>query len=715
MPLLNPHVEIEDLGGRRRRQTIHVAPVGYYDGGSLAYINDAWGDSGDGARPHIVTASKLMVSVGNDGMRRIPPTRELDRYTEIGAPYIKVGGDWTKVNLGQPTRSTNLLSWSTTNANVYISHGGHYIKLGILLKNGWQPVGDQFAFPVGLTGLTRTGDTFYRDGEPVLLLRKPVVYDLDDPKDTRPIAHEFVSVAGQPYILFTLPDLTGMVRPLVDPQFSSQPDAAAGKDTYIRSSAPFNARNYGTTVDLLDGSDEKALIEFDCSSIPATATIETGQAATISLYHSVQSSSVSFTLTFYSIASGNADWPEGTKANGTGVAGDCCWDYKDQAASPTAWAGSAGLSTANTDYESSSLGSVNGNRADAVGTEYSTVLTASRIEGWFGVSNTNYGLLITCGANLGAIASSDHATAGYRPKLVIDYTEAGGGTVSVSVSDALTVSEAVVLLVPVYYVSISDTLTAAESKSVNLTITVVAADAIVATDTLTLAYNLGLSISDTLTIGESTNVLIPVYYVNVSDVLTVGESVSLLIPVLFVSISDSMIVSESVAVIVISPGDLAISVSDSLTVTDTIVILLPIVYVSVIDALDITETLGLTIPVNVSVSDALTVAESTALLIPQLFIAVAESLTIAEAVSLLVPVLYVSASEALTVVESIALSIVIPGAAITISVLDSLTLADVVALAIVTIVVPASRVFVVLAEDRTFVILHEDRTYSVNP
>src|SRR3990167_6427689 len=170
-----------------------------------------------------------------------------------------------------PGRTSSRLasSWSTTNANVYISHGGHYIKLCILLKNGWQPVGDQFAFPVGLTGLTRTGDTLYRDGEPVLLLRKPVVYDLDDPKDTRPIAHEFVSVAGQPYILFTLHDLTGMVRPLVDPQFSSQPDAAAGKDTYIRSSAPFNARNNGVHILLLLSSGTKGLIEFDCSGIPS--------------------------------------------------------------------------------------------------------------------------------------------------------------------------------------------------------------------------------------------------------------------------------------------------------------------------------------------------------------------------------------------------------------------------------------------------------------
>jgi hypothetical protein len=216
----------------------------------------------------------------------------------------------------------------------------------------------------------------------------------------------------------------------IDPSpFSSQPDAAAGKDTYVSNfNATQRGNNYGVTTSIMSLGSHKGLIEFDCSSIPSDATIEAGDAATLYLYHTTAGAALAWTITVYSIASGNADWTEGTKNNGTGVAGDCCWNYKEQTSgSETAWAGSAGLGTNGTDYEATALGSANGDRADVDGTEYSAVLTASRVEGWFGASNTNYGLLLLNNEDTQAIGSSDHGTAARRPKLVITYTEAGGG------------------------------------------------------------------------------------------------------------------------------------------------------------------------------------------------------------------------------------------------------------------------------------------------
>jgi hypothetical protein len=54
-------------------------------------------------------------------------------------------------------------------------------------------------------------------------------------------------------------------------------------------------------------------------------------------------------------------------------------------------------------------------------------LTAARVQGWFGATNTNYGLLLIPNNYVNGICSSDHATAAYRPKLTVDYTLPGGG------------------------------------------------------------------------------------------------------------------------------------------------------------------------------------------------------------------------------------------------------------------------------------------------
>ena len=199
-----------------------------------------------------------------------------------------------------------------------------------------------------------------------------------------------------------------------------QPDETAGKDTRLYSYSNDITRNYGTHNILLTSSFDKALIEFDLSNISASAILNS---ATLYTYRNNTGTDRAWTVSVYSVASGNADWPEGTKNNATGVAGDSCWSYKDQTpGNETPWAGSAGLSTAGTDYESDVIGSFSGNQTDPIGTEYSTQLTASRVQEWFGETNTNYGILFDPSNGGTSIASSDNATAAYRPKLVVNYT-----------------------------------------------------------------------------------------------------------------------------------------------------------------------------------------------------------------------------------------------------------------------------------------------------
>lgn len=221
-------------------------------------------------------------------------------------------------------------------------------------------------------------------------------------------------------------------------------DVDTGKDTGVNSGSP--TLNYGAAIRLGLYTTRKVLIQFDLSAIPADATCNS---ATLYLYKGSGGGSTAVTSTIYPIASGNAGWPAGNKTPGTGVAGDCCWNYREQTAgSETAWAGSAGLSTAGTDYVNTSIGSWSFNSADANGTEYAISLDTAAVEGWFGASNSNYGMLILSSATGGEICSAQHTTTGWRPKLVVDYTEAASGVVIDLASATITATAQALDVVP---------------------------------------------------------------------------------------------------------------------------------------------------------------------------------------------------------------------------------------------------------------------------
>jgi hypothetical protein len=274
------------------------------------------------------------------------------------------------------------------------------------------------AFPVGLAGLTRQGTDIYDGAVKVLTLQAPVVYDAAG-DDTRPIKSELVKVGNQWYVLFTLPSLAGMASPVIDPTLTLQPNSD-GIDTGIASGAN-SSNNYGTSPRLLNGVAYRGLLKFDCSPVPNGAICVSG---TYSLFQDNSQAAGAFTLTHYSIASGNSAWIEGTKGGSTAGAGEPCWDYLGY--NTVTWAGSAGLATSGTDYVAAAIGSVSGNRSDANGTEYAAALTASVVQTWFGTSTVNYGVKTTPSATMGAIGSSDNTVATRRPKLVVVYTVPGG-------------------------------------------------------------------------------------------------------------------------------------------------------------------------------------------------------------------------------------------------------------------------------------------------
>lgn len=201
-------------------------------------------------------------------------------------------------------------------------------------------------------------------------------------------------------------------------------------DTYVDSANPTN--NYGTRANLLTGTTSKGLLRFNLSAIPSGASCQGG---TLYLYHASSATASAFTLTAYSVGSANYAWTEGTASNTQAASGEPCWNALAADGSggvTTAWAGTAGLGTSGTDYEATAMGTANGNRSDALGTEYAISLNTTRLSGWFGTANTNYGLLVTTSAASGNIASSDHGTAAWRPNLVVTYTDNSSPTVALS-------------------------------------------------------------------------------------------------------------------------------------------------------------------------------------------------------------------------------------------------------------------------------------------
>lgn len=423
MTFINTCADVDDLGGGRFRHTQHIKPVAYDDNGTLRAIGSAFTASGKADRPHAVRAARLMTSVADDGMRRIHPTREEDRYVEIGAPYVKIGGVWRKMGFRGGMRAANRLTWASPQANMSIVHAGHYIKLEIELKRGYVPEDGLVAFPVGLNGLKRSGTDILCDGRTVMSLRAPQMYDAANEMDTRAIDAKFVSLVGQPYYLMALPDLTGMSRPVIDPTLTLQPDAAAGMDGSVRSDTA-NRDGSSDIYTALANSSAKyyGLIRFDVSEIPALATVIS---ASLTLTNSF-TTETNTTHSIHSILAANNGWLEA-----------CSWNYADGAGASDRWAGDvgadggadAGCSVSGTDYNASAMGMWPYAAGTPANTAHEIILDLAQVAAW--IAGANYGAWYK--VNEWAIengwVSSDHATAKWRPKLVIEYSLPGGGNI----------------------------------------------------------------------------------------------------------------------------------------------------------------------------------------------------------------------------------------------------------------------------------------------
>lgn len=403
MAFANACTEIEESGGRGRA-TVAIKPVAYLSDGNYRRITNVLGATGDPSmtlgvnelaqfrlRPKLAGQSPVLhFGKGQSHVRWTPlGTNNVDGY-QVGENGFRYDNAWD-------------------NADLQVQITGHRLYKSVFLR-----AGHPSTFSFRLDEHSGFDPETLKFGSDFFMLQP----SLDDPAtgESIPLTWVVTQSSGKYILTCTLPPGNHAGR-VLDPSYSVQPDATAGKDTHIASTAPTNNRGvYGTLMNTMPG-----IIKFDLSSIPSSATCVS---AVMTPYQVSSGPAGASSCTVYSIAVGNADWIEGTKANTLAGAGEPCWNARqaDGAGGVLApWAGSAGLSTAGTDYEAAAMGSVAFDRSDPDGTPYAITLNAVRVQGWFGVISTNYGMKLVPTGNVGGLGSSDHATAAYRPSLSVTY------------------------------------------------------------------------------------------------------------------------------------------------------------------------------------------------------------------------------------------------------------------------------------------------------
>jgi hypothetical protein len=200
----------------------------------------------------------------------------------------------------------------------------------------------------------------------------------------------------------------------------------SGDDTTIKYWGDGN-QNGGGHGSFAPGLNENSLLRFNLSAIPASANCVNAQ---LYLYHDSNAEGAPNPATgnVYSLTQTNGDWVAGTK-NISGVAnvGETTWNRK--AYQVADWAShTAGAESAGSDYETPAIGSYSANPQAAIGTQTVIDLACTRVKGWFGSPNTNYGIIII-GNNNSEIhwgqGQENNTVAAYRPKLVVTYSTGG--------------------------------------------------------------------------------------------------------------------------------------------------------------------------------------------------------------------------------------------------------------------------------------------------
>src|SRR3990172_5486048 len=236
----------------------------------------------------------------------------------------------------------------------------------------------------------------------------------------------------------------------------------------------------------------------------------------------------------------------------------------------------------------------------------------------------------------------------------IEVKAAAAGNLSITVNDAVTLTESLTMLI-LLFPNVFDAVTVAESVVMNLINMPSVFDAVTVSESVTMNVLLMPSVSDSITVAEDSTVLLPFLVPSVSDAVTVAESVTMNV-ILMPSVNDSVTVAEDVTMnVLLMPNVndtvtivesvtmnllLMPSVSDNVTVADETTVLLPFLVPSVFDAVTVADAVTMNVKLMPNVFDAVTVADDVTVSVvttEALSISVCRSVTVAEDSTVLLP------------------------------------------------------------------------------
>jgi hypothetical protein len=326
------------------------------------------------------------------------------------------------------------------------------------------------------------------------------------------------------------------------------------------------------------------------------------------------------------------------------------------------------------------------------------------------------------------------------PVWVVPFIEAGGATLSVNVSDGVTLGESTsVTPLALPGIDVSDGVTLGETVTATMTDLVLSAvDALTVGESLALQLSSDVSVSDGVTLGESVAVTpLALPGISVEDGVTLGESVAVSIGAagaFEISVSDGVTLGEAVT---ITMADLTLSATDATTLGDSAAAVMADLALSVTDAVTLGESVSVSVVAvgvyTVSVSDGFTVGDTVTASMADLALSATDAITLGESVTvstIAAGVYQISVTDAFTVGDSASITplalpgisvadaitvgessnVWIEGSAYTISVSDGFTVAELIfALFYVT---PGRRIYEVPSESRTFTVPAVSRTYT---
>jgi hypothetical protein len=342
--------------------------------------------------------------------------------------------------VGVTTRPTvretdTLVSWRDTwsSTDLFVHHFGHGIRKRIRMRDASAPRAFRFSVKHDDANTFEIVDQSYwilRDAGGNELLRSKPIWavdstDMGDPADSKALRARMaqVDVWGSrrlPVIELSIQpdDFAGAVFPIIlDPDTTLTGSTLL--DSWMRSDQANQNHGANTSLFYQDSSNHrKPILRPD-----ASGSVPSGTITDVTLDLTPAETKSAITASIYTILnSGNADWPEGT-GTGQNNDGESCWNRYSYNDPDTTWAGSVGLGTAGTDYDSTDGVAITGSFSNGVTKTYT--LVASWATAWRDTNNT--GIVIF--GSTGSVRH--HSREGTTPpSMLITYT-AGGASVPV--------------------------------------------------------------------------------------------------------------------------------------------------------------------------------------------------------------------------------------------------------------------------------------------